>query len=130
MTTELQYFAIAAFLLWGLLSSVCGFIRPDSPAPEPRLIWREWSADGWIGWREVHFGLARAHRRFLHDPEPAPDSAAYAALLDTVMQQSRQWERSAVQFAIVRLPADGSQPEVMFVSGVHDAAVRSSDRAA
>ncbi|MFL6084754.1 MAG: hypothetical protein ACJ74F_16465 [Mycobacterium sp.] len=29
MVTELQFVAVAAFLIWGLASSLCGLLKPD-----------------------------------------------------------------------------------------------------
>ena len=29
MVTELQFVAVAAFLMWGLAASVCGLLKPD-----------------------------------------------------------------------------------------------------
>lgn len=29
MVTELQFIAIAVFLIWGLVSSLCGLLKPD-----------------------------------------------------------------------------------------------------
>jgi hypothetical protein len=30
MVTELQFVAVAVFLIWGLAASVCGLLRPDA----------------------------------------------------------------------------------------------------
>jgi hypothetical protein len=38
MVTELQFVAIAAFLIWGLVSSLCGLLKPD--ADDPQLVRR------------------------------------------------------------------------------------------
>ena len=32
MVTELQFVAVAAFLIWGLASSLCGLLRPEEDA--------------------------------------------------------------------------------------------------
>jgi hypothetical protein len=29
MVTELQFVAVAAFLIWGLAASLCGLLKPD-----------------------------------------------------------------------------------------------------
>ena len=29
MVTELQFVAVAAFLMWGLAASLCGLLKPD-----------------------------------------------------------------------------------------------------
>jgi hypothetical protein len=39
MVSELQFVAIAAFLTWGLVSSLCGLLKPD-PDEASRLVWR------------------------------------------------------------------------------------------
>jgi len=39
MVTELQFVAIAAFLIWCLISSLSGVLDPDPD--EARLVWRE-----------------------------------------------------------------------------------------
>ena len=58
MATELQFVAIAAFLIWCLVSSLCGVLRPEPDAA--RLVFREHGPGGWRWWREVHFGLTAA----------------------------------------------------------------------
>jgi hypothetical protein len=35
MVTELQFVAVAAFLIWGLASSLCGLLKPDADDAEP-----------------------------------------------------------------------------------------------
>ena len=114
MVTELQFVAIAAFLIWCLISSLSGVLDPD-PA-EARLVWRERGPAGWGKWREVHFGLTGADRRVLTQPESALDRAACAALLDTVKQQTRQPDSVAIQYAVVRLSPDSAQATVVFAS--------------
>jgi hypothetical protein len=32
MVTELQFVAVAVFLMWGLVASVCGLLKPDDDA--------------------------------------------------------------------------------------------------
>ena len=32
MITELQFIAVAVFLMWGLAASVCGLLKPDADA--------------------------------------------------------------------------------------------------
>jgi hypothetical protein len=32
MVTELQFVAVAAFLIWGLAASLCGLLKPDDDA--------------------------------------------------------------------------------------------------
>ena len=120
MVTELQFVAIAAFLFWCLVSSLCGVLEPTEPAA--RLIWRQHGTAGWGRWREAHFGLTAADRRILFQPEPAPDPAACRALLDTVLHQAIHPESSAVQFAIVR-GSDRAENTVVFVSDVHSMAL-------
>ena len=34
MVTELQFIAVAAFLIWGLASSLCGLLKPDADDAE------------------------------------------------------------------------------------------------
>ena len=114
MVTDLQFVAVAAFLIWCLVSSLCGVLNPD---PEPaRLVWREHGSAGWGRWREVHFGLTTADRRVLMQPEPVLDRAARAALLDTVRHQDRHPESDAVQFAVVRMSPDQDLATVVFLS--------------
>lgn len=114
MVTELQFVAIAAFLIWCLISSLSGVLDPDPD--EPRLVWREHGPAGWSKWHEVHFGLTGADRRVLTQPESALDRAACTALLDTVMHQARHPGSLAIQFAVVRLSPDSSQATAVFVS--------------
>jgi hypothetical protein len=130
MATELQFAAVAAvFLTWCLVSALWSFFAPNHAVGESPLIWREDRSDGWSRWREVHFGLAAADRRFLHHPGPVLDNSEYAALLDAVRCQHRGPESTAIQFAIVRATRhpDRDRNEVVFVSDVH-AAVALSDR--
>ena len=61
MATELQFVAIAAFLIWCLVSSLWGVLKPEPDAA--RLVFREHGPAGWRGWREVHFGLTAADHR-------------------------------------------------------------------
>jgi hypothetical protein len=114
MVTELQFVAIAAFLIWCLVSSLCGFFKPDLGGAH--LVWREHGPAGWGQWREVHFGLTAADRRVLGNPEPDLDRAARDSLLDSVCQQMRRPDSDLVQFAVVRIPADRSQATPIFVS--------------
>jgi hypothetical protein len=114
MIHELQFVAIAAFLIWCLVSSLSGLLAFD-PA-EARLVWRERRPCGWDGWREAHFGLTAADRRLLTQPEPLLDPQKRASLLDTVMQQDRHPDADAVQFAIVRMSADRDQARAVFIS--------------
>jgi hypothetical protein len=113
MITELQFLAIAAFLIWCLASSLGGVVADPE---EARLVWREHAPAGWSAWREAHFGLTAADRRVLAEPESALDTAARAALLDTVMHQTRNPDSDAVQFAIVRMSSEGPHATVVFVS--------------
>ena len=114
MVTELQFVAIAAFLIWCLISSLCGLLNPEPDAA--RLVWREHNATGWGKWREVHFGLTAANQRVLSQPEPVLDRAARDALLQTVRQQDRRPDTDAVQFAIVRFSPDSAHATVVFAS--------------
>lgn len=114
MVYELQFVAIAAFLIWCLVSSLSGLLALDPD--EARLVWREHRPCGWDGWREVYFGLTVADRRLLTQPEPFFDPAKRAALLATVMQQDRHPDADAVQFAVVRMSADHDQATAVFVS--------------
>jgi hypothetical protein len=113
MVTNLQFVAIAAFLIWCLVSSLCGMFDVD--AEPARLVWREHGQGGWGNWREAHFGLTAADRRVLSQPESALDAKACATLLDTVLQQARHPDSDAVQFAVVRMPPDEGTT-VVFVS--------------
>jgi hypothetical protein len=115
MVTELQFVAIAAYLAWCLISSVCAMLRPDGVDPPAQLVWREHGPAGWSRWRAVHFGLTSANRRVLDQPEQPIDSKARAGLLDTVLQQAGHPDTDAVQFVVVRRSTD-DQPTV-FVSG-------------
>jgi hypothetical protein len=119
MVTQLQFAAIALFLLWCLASSVWGALKADPD--DARLVWREHGPAGWRRWREVHFGLTAADRRILVQPEPVLDRTACDALLETVLLQDRDLESDAVQFAVVRTPDGGTenQTSVVFVSDVH-----------
>ncbi len=114
MIHELQFVAIAAFLIWCLVSSLSGLLAFDPD--EARLVWRERRPCGWDGWREAHFGLTAADRRLLTQPEPLLDPQKRASLLDTVMQQDRHPDTEAVQFAVVRMSADHDQATAVFVS--------------
>ncbi len=116
MVTQLQFVAIAAFLIWCLVSSLCGLHGPDT-APA-RLAWREHGPAGWSKWRGVHFGLTVAARRVLTDPEPVVDATVCATLLDVVRRQARHPESDAIQFAIVRVTPEPGQPTVVFASDV------------
>jgi hypothetical protein len=114
MIHELQFVAIAAFLIWCLVSSLSGLLAFDPD--EARLVWRERRPCGWDGWREAHFGLTAADRRLLTQPEPLLDPQKRASLLDTVMQQDRHPDADAVQFAVVRMSADRDQARAVFIS--------------
>ena len=114
MVTELQFVAIAAFLIWCLVSSLSGLLASDPD--EARLVWREHRPEGWGGWREVYFGLTAADRRVLTQQEPVFDAIVRASLLDTVMLQYRHPDADAVQFAVVRMSREQDQPAVVFVS--------------
>ncbi|HYI28526.1 MAG TPA: hypothetical protein VD863_11825 [Bradyrhizobium sp.] len=114
MVYELQFVAIAAFLIWCLVSSLSGLLAFDPD--EARLVWRERRPCGWDGWREAHFGLTAADRRLLTQPEPLLDPQKRASLLDTVMQQDRHPDAEAVQFAVVRMSADRDQARAVFIS--------------
>jgi hypothetical protein len=114
MVYELQFVAIAAFLIWCLVSSLSGLLAFDPD--EARLVWRERRPCGWDGWREAHFGLTAADRRLLTQPEPLLDPQRRASLLDTVMQQDRHPDAEAVQFAVVRMSADRDQARAVFIS--------------
>ena len=114
MATELQFVAIAAFLIWCLVSSLCGVLTPEPDAA--RLVFREHGPAGWRGWREVHFGLTEADHRILMEPDGALDRAACAGLLDAVLHQPRHPDSDALQFAIVRLSPDYTRPTVLFAS--------------
>ena len=37
MVTELQFVAVAVFLIWGLVASLCGVLTAD---PDAALVWR------------------------------------------------------------------------------------------
>ncbi len=114
MVYELQFVAIAAFLIWCLVSSLSGLLAFDPD--EARLVWRERRPCGWDGWREAHFGLTAGDRRLLTQPEPLLDPQKRASLLDTVMQQDRHPDADAVQFAVVRMSADRDQARAIFIS--------------
>jgi hypothetical protein len=114
MVAELQFIAIAVFLIWCLISSLCGLLNPEPDAA--RLVWREHSAAGWGKWREVHFGLTTADRRVLSQPEPVLDRAARDALLATVRQQDRHADTDTVQFAIVQFSPERDQATAVYVS--------------
>ena len=114
MVTELQFVAIAAFLIWCLISSLCGLLNPEPDAA--RLVWREHDATGWGKWRQVHFGLTAANHRVLSQPEPVLDRAARDALLQSVLQQDRHPDTDAVQVAVVRFSPERDQATAVFVS--------------
>jgi hypothetical protein len=114
MVTELQFVAIAAFLIWCLVSSLSGLLALDPD--QARLVWREHGPDGWGGWREAYFALTAADNRMLMRAEPVLDPATRAALLDTVMEQARQPSTDAVQFAVVRMSSEADQPTLIFLS--------------
>jgi hypothetical protein len=124
MISELQFAGIAAFLVWCLLSSLCGVVSANPAGPRAWLIWRERGPAGWSPWREVHFGLSAADRRILFQTEPVLDRSACGALVDTVLQQTPQPESDAVQFAILPAPQDTGEQHitVAFVSDVYSTA--------
>lgn len=116
MLTELQFVAITAFLIWGLVSSVCGLLTPS--AAEPVLVWREHGPDGWDVWREVHFGLTGADRRAVEQAHSKVLTASdRAGLAEAVLQQTRRDDSDAVQFAVVHRSPEGIRtvPEVVYV---------------
>jgi hypothetical protein len=121
MVTELQFVAITAFLMWCLVSSLCGLLIRPAEAPA-RLVWREHGPAGWGAWHEVHFGLTAADRFVLTQPDQILDRAARAAVLDTVLLQTRQPDSDAVQFAIVCKSAEHDQTTAVFVSDHIDVA--------
>ena len=43
MVPELQFVAVAVFLMWGLAASLCGLLKPD--ADDTPLVQRESSAE-------------------------------------------------------------------------------------
>jgi hypothetical protein len=116
MTPEVQFIAITAFLIWGLVSSVCGVFSP--PATEGQLVWREHTADGWQPWRPAHYGLTNADLRVLSRADDEFTEADRAGLLETVLHQTRRPDADAVQFAVVRRSPDRvhTGPTVVFVS--------------
>lgn len=115
MVSQLQFIAIAAFLIWCLVSSVSGAFRPYSAAA--RLVWREHLPTGWSRWREVHYGLTGADLRLLNHSETI-DRQTGRALLDTVLAQARSVGCDAVQFAVICASSGGADtvPTVIFVS--------------
>jgi hypothetical protein len=114
MVTELQFVAIAAFLIWCLVSSLSGLLALDPD--QARLVWRERGPDGWGGWREAYFALTGADQRMLMRPDPVLEPTTRAALLDTVMEQTRQASTDAIQFAVVRMSSEADQPTLVFLS--------------
>jgi hypothetical protein len=42
MVTELQFVAVAVFLIWGLAASLCGLLKPD--ADDAKLVQRDRSS--------------------------------------------------------------------------------------
>ena len=114
MVNELQFVAIAAFLIWCLVSSLSGLLAADPD--EARLVWREHRPDGWGGWREAYFALTAADRRALTQPEPFLDPVKRAALLDIVMEETRRPDADAVQFAVVRMSTEHDRAKAIFVS--------------
>ena len=121
MVTELQFAAVAAFLIWCLVGSLSGVLKPDPAESPAMLVWREHRPTGWSDWREVHFGLTAADRRILLQPDPVACETGCRALLDTVLHQAIDSESNAVQFAIVR-----DQSTVISVSDVHAVAAARS----
>lgn len=114
MVTELQFVAIAAFLLWCLVSSLSGLLALDPD--QARLVWREHGPDGWGGWREAYFALSPADHRRLVRPDPVLDPMARATLLDAVMEQTRHPSTDVIQFAVVRMSSEADQPTLVFLS--------------
>jgi hypothetical protein len=43
MVTELQFVAVAVFLMWGLAASLCGLLKPD--ADDTKLVHSDRGAD-------------------------------------------------------------------------------------
>jgi hypothetical protein len=116
MLTELQFVAITAFLIWGLVSSVCGLLTPS--AAEPVLVWREHGPDGWDRWRELHFGLTGAERRALGQLQSTVlTDSDRAGLTDAVLRQTRRADSDAVQFAVVHRSPEGihTAPGVVYL---------------
>jgi hypothetical protein len=52
MVTELQFVAVAAFLIWGLASSLCGLLKPD--ADDAELVQRPAGSHGTQQPHELH----------------------------------------------------------------------------
>jgi hypothetical protein len=44
MVTELQFIAVAVFLIWGLASSLCGLLKPD--VDDAELVRRDQQSHG------------------------------------------------------------------------------------
>ncbi len=127
MVTELQFAAVAAFLIWCLVGSLSGVLKLDPAESPARLVWREHRPTGWSDWREVHFGLTAADRRILLQPDPVACETGCRALLDTVLHQAIDSESNAIQFAIVRASERaGDRSTVIFVSDVHAVAAARS----
>jgi hypothetical protein len=116
MVTEWQFVVIGAFLIWCLVGSLCGLIAPA--ATEALLIFREDGPEGWLPWREVHFGLTAGNRRVLEHPGDAVDFPAHAELLETVLAQTLHDDTIAIQFAVMRRSAEhvGTRPAVSYLS--------------
>ena len=118
MANELQFVAIAAFLIWCLVCSLCGLFNSD--VDEARLVWRELGFAGWSRWREVHFGLTAVDRRVLNQEKVVIDAAAEASLLDTVLLQELCPDSDAVQFMVLHTPREPrvGLTRVVYVSDV------------
>jgi hypothetical protein len=116
MTPEVQFIAITAFLIWGLVSSVSGLFTPS--ATEGQLVWREHTADGWQPWRPAHFGLTNANLRALNRSDGELAETDRAELLETVLHQAGRPDADAVQFAVVRRSPEPvyAEADVVFVS--------------
>jgi hypothetical protein len=95
----------AALLVWGLVCALSQR-RADTSA-EPRLVWRQATANGWSDW---------------HDLEGISASAEYSAVLREVRERASD-DATAVQFACVAHPAGapGYTLRVLFMSGVRTA---------
>ncbi|MCZ8378625.1 hypothetical protein O6P37_07110 [Mycobacterium sp. CPCC 205372] len=129
MLTELQFVAITAFLIWGLVSSVCGLLTPS--APEPVLVWREHRPDGWDGWREVHFGLTGADRRAVEQAHATElTESDRAGLTEAVLQQTRRDDSDAVQFAVVHRSLEGIHTAPAVVCVCAPVAIRQGEEVA
>ncbi|GAA3710759.1 hypothetical protein [Gordonia hankookensis] len=135
------------------------FFAPNPARSDSRLIWREYvdgAHGGWLPWKELHFGFAPPHRRWLWNPElvlnkaisdlannlPSGDeetasrttliSASYVVLLSAVVRQVENPETVAIQFALVTTSWDGADRHnaVSFLGEEHDLGAQSRLRSA